>query len=79
MPDEKLLDWLQRDLQNIDHRPSNEVLIELVEDAKRIIKLYRERPETLRPSAVARELNSLAINLGKQQRQPRGSATKACS
>ena len=58
MPDGRLLQWLRRDLQNIEHGPSDEALIELVEDAKRLIKLYLERPERLRPSAVAGELNN---------------------
>jgi hypothetical protein len=65
MPDGRLLEWLKQDLRNSEHGPSDEALIELGEDAKRIIKLYLERPEKLRPSAVARELNSLATNLGK--------------
>ncbi len=65
MPNGRLLEWLKQDLQHIEHGPPDEALIELVEDAKRIIKLYLERPEKLRPSAVARELNSLATNLGK--------------
>lgn len=65
MPDARLLDWLKHDLQNIEHGPSDEALIELVEDTKRLIKLYLQRPEKLRPSAVARELTSLATNLEK--------------
>jgi hypothetical protein len=65
MPGRKLLGWLKHDLQHLEHGPSDEALIELVEDAKRLIKLYLERPERLRPSAVARELKSLAMNLEK--------------
>lgn len=65
MPDGRLLEWLKQDLRNIEHGPSDEALIELVEDAKRIIKLYLERPEKLRPSAVAGELNKLAKGFEK--------------
>jgi hypothetical protein len=65
MPEGRLLEWLKKDLQRLEHAPSDEALIELVEDAKRLIKLYLERPERLRSSAVARELNSLATNLKK--------------
>ncbi len=65
MPDRRLLEWLKQDLRNVEHGPPDEALTELVEEAKRIIKLYLERPKKLRPPAVARELNSLATNLGK--------------
>lgn len=65
MPDGTLFAWLKRDLQDIEHGPSDEALTELVEDANRIIKLYLQRPEKLRPSMVARELTSLATNLRK--------------
>lgn len=65
MPDGRLLEWLKQDLRYSEHSPSDEALIELVEDAQRIIELYLERPRKLRPSVVARELNSLATNLGK--------------
>lgn len=65
MPDGKLLDWLKQDLHNTKHGPSDEALIQLIEDAKRLIKLYLERPTKLRPSAVARQMTSLATNLEK--------------
>lgn len=65
MTDGKLLDWLECDLHKSEHGPSNEALSELVDDAKRLIKLYLERATKLRPSAVARELNSLATHLEK--------------
>jgi hypothetical protein len=65
MLDGRLLDWLKDDLQGIEHGPSDEALSELVEDVKRIIKLYLERPEKLRPSAVAGELNKLASGFEK--------------
>ncbi|MGO4389497.1 hypothetical protein AB4Y85_18385 [Microvirga sp. 2YAF29] len=65
MPDGRLFQWLRHDLQPLEPGPSDEALIELVEDAKRITKLYLERPRKLRPSAVARELTSLATNLEK--------------
>jgi hypothetical protein len=81
MPDKKLLDWLHCDLQNIEHRPSDEVLIELAEEAKRIITLYRECPEKLRPSGVARAVNSRATNLrtgAKDGRDARSSRHAAC-
>jgi hypothetical protein len=60
MPDGSLLKWLKQDLQSIENGPPEEALTELVEDAKRIIKLHLERPKRLRPSTVARKLNSLA-------------------
>lgn len=65
MPDRRLLEWLKHDLQSIEHGPSEETLTELVEDTQRIIKLYRERPERLRPSAIAGELNKLASGFEK--------------
>jgi hypothetical protein len=65
MPEGRLVAWLEQGLREVEHGPSDEALTELVEDAKRIIKLYLERPRKLRPSAVARELNSLATNLEK--------------
>jgi hypothetical protein len=65
MPDGRLLEWLRQDLCDVEHGPSDEALTELVEDTERIIKLYLARPEKLRPSSVARELNSLATNVEK--------------
>lgn len=65
MPDGKLLDWLKQDLHKSEHGPSDEALSELVVNAKRLIKLYLERATKLRPSAVARQLTSLATNLEK--------------
>ncbi len=60
MPDQRLLEWLKLDLQRLEHAPSDEALIELIEDSKRLSKLYLERPRKLRPSAVAGELDKLA-------------------
>jgi len=68
MSEERLVAWLQRDLQKSEHAPSDEALTVLAEEAERIIKLHLERPEKLRPSSVARELNSLSRNLGKAAR-----------
>lgn len=65
MRGEKLLKWLKHDLQGIEHGPSDEALTELVEDAKRLIKLYLDRPRKLRPSAVSGELNKLASGFEK--------------
>lgn len=65
MPDSRLLKWLQQDLRNARNSPSDEALTALVEDTKRVISLYLDQPEKPRPSAVAREMNSLATNLGK--------------
>jgi len=65
MPDGRLLEWLKHDLRDGEHSPSDETVLELIEDAKRLITLYLRRPEKLRPSAVARELNSLATHLNK--------------
>jgi len=65
MPDSRLVQWLRDDLQHLEHGPSGEALSELVEDTKRIITLYLKRPNKLRPSAVARELESLATHLEK--------------
>lgn len=72
MPDGRLVEWLRQDLHDVEHGPSDEVLAALVEDAKCLIKLYLERPKKLRPSAVARELNSLATNLGKAAKAAEG-------
>jgi hypothetical protein len=57
--------WLKQDLRDVENGPSDEALIGLVEDAKRIIKLHLDRPEKLRPSAIARELNNLAKGFEK--------------
>jgi hypothetical protein len=65
MSTEQLVEWLKCDLQDARPIPSGDVLVAFVEDAKRIIKLHLERPKRLRPSAVARKLNTLANNLGK--------------
>lgn len=65
MPDGRLLEWLKHDLRDVEDGPSGEALLELVEEAKRILALYQERPKKLRPSAVARELNSLATHFNK--------------
>ncbi|MXQ14907.1 hypothetical protein, partial [Microvirga makkahensis] len=54
------MEWLKHDLRDVEHGPSDEALSVLMEDAERLIKLYLERPEKLRPSAVAGELNELA-------------------
>src|SRR5690349_19489795 len=64
-PDGGLLEWLKQDLRHFEHGPSDEALVSLVEDTKRIIRVYLERRVRLRPSAVARQLDSLATNLGK--------------
>lgn len=53
MSDGRLLTWLEQDLQRLEHAPSNETLIELEEDTRRLIRLYLERPRKLCPSAVA--------------------------
>jgi hypothetical protein len=65
MLDGRLLEWLKHDLRDVGHGLSDEALLELIENAKRIITLYQRRPEKLRPSAAARELNSLATHLNK--------------
>jgi hypothetical protein len=65
MSGEGLVGWLRQDLRDVDNGPSDEALIGLVEDAKRVIRLYLERPEKLRPSAIARELNNLAKGFEK--------------
>jgi hypothetical protein len=39
MPDGQLLECLKHDLQHLEHGPSDEALIKLIEDAKRLIKL----------------------------------------
>ncbi|ANY80489.1 hypothetical protein BB934_21485 [Microvirga ossetica] len=65
MSDERLVEWLKKDLHKSEHGPSDESLTELVNDAKRLIKLYLERPTRLRPSAVTRELNALARGFEK--------------
>jgi len=65
LPDRRLLEWLKQDLRDVKHGPSEEALIGLVEDARRIIQLYLARPAKIRPSAMARELNSLAMHFEK--------------
>lgn len=62
MPDGKFLDWIKQDLHNTKYGPPDEALTELMEEAKRLIRLYLERATKLRPSAVARELTSLAMS-----------------
>jgi hypothetical protein len=65
MQGQRLLEWLKHDLRDVEHGPSSEALTELIEDTRRIITLYLERPEKLRPSIVANELNKLAKSLEK--------------
>jgi hypothetical protein len=62
---EHLTSWLQRDLSRLEHIPSREVLEQLAAEAERIIPLYLRRPAKLRPSALERELVSLASHLAK--------------
>jgi hypothetical protein len=63
MSDAQLAEWLKQDLQHVEHSPSDEALIELVEDTRRTITLYLESPKKLRPAAAAGELNRLAKGL----------------
>jgi hypothetical protein len=64
------LEWLTQDLQDIEHGPSDEALVELVEDARRITKLYLERPKKLRPSMLADELNKNLQRVSGKQGRP---------
>lgn len=63
--DRTLVEWLKEDLRSAERCTSEEALIELVENTRRIIELYLEHPKKLRPSAVSRELDSLAMHLEK--------------
>jgi hypothetical protein len=36
MPHQRLLEWLKLDLQRLEHAPSDEALIKLIEDTKRL-------------------------------------------